>query len=102
MVVAGLVFAGWPGALAGLVAAVWDRVARPRARYFALAAVALLVTVPLLWLVGKPRDVGISPELVLGNPWPGYLASAALLLLVVGALRAEAEVTSGSPEEGDG
>ncbi len=75
------------GAAAVALAAVhaWRPVAPRR---LLLLAVLLLVLTPAAFLVGNRSRWGdVSPRLVLDNPWPGWLAGCALMLLCVGVWR---------------
>jgi hypothetical protein len=53
------------------------------------AGAALLAAVPVAWLALRPDLPVQSFRIVADNPWPHRLAAVGLLLLAVGALRAE-------------
>jgi arabinofuranan 3-O-arabinosyltransferase len=78
--------------LLGVAAAtlVWHLLRRPAPRTVLWTAVAAFALVPLAWLAFRPGQVDpLTARIVQDNLWPHRLAAAGLLLLVVGAVRAE-------------
>jgi len=81
----GLLLAGVAVAVAG-----WHLLLRPAPRTVLLGGLAVLVAVPVAWLVFQPSLGGlVTASIVRDNPWPHRLAAVGLLLLVVGVVRAE-------------
>jgi arabinofuranan 3-O-arabinosyltransferase len=75
------------GAAALTLAAVHVRRSVPPRQVLLLALVLLALT-PVAFLAGNASRWGdVSPRLVLDNPWPGWLAGCALMLLCVGVWR---------------
>ena len=88
VVAAAATFGGPVPAAVAVALTAWHLVRPPRARTVTATAAAVLAVVPVVWVLGNADRLGLaSPQVVLGNPWPGTLASVGLLLLVVGVLR---------------
>jgi hypothetical protein len=76
--------------VAAAVLAGWHLLRAPRPRTLLVAAAALLAAVPVVWLALRPdTSAGLSASVVAGDLWPHRLTALALLLLAVGATRAE-------------
>ena len=75
-----------------VVLAAWHLWRAPEPRRLIRLGVLLLVLCPLAFMVGNlPRWGQISPDLVLQNEAPHWLAASALLLLLVGVWRDDAQ-----------
>jgi arabinofuranan 3-O-arabinosyltransferase len=86
----GWVFGGLSLALAALGLGGWHLLRPPAPRVVVLAGVAVLVSVPIVWLALRPSLDGlITAHIVLDDQWPNRLAAIALLLILVGAFRSE-------------
>ncbi len=90
---AGVVLAAWllgglPVGAVALVLALWHLWRAPDPRRLIQLSVVLLVLCPVTFVVGNASRWGvITPDLVLQNEWPHWLAAVALLLLFVGVWR---------------
>ncbi len=77
------------GAAAAAVAA-WHLLRPPPPRLVLAAGVTVLAAVPVVWLSLRPTiAAGLSARIVQDDPWPPWLAAIGLLLIAVGAVRAE-------------
>jgi arabinofuranan 3-O-arabinosyltransferase len=92
LVVVGLawVFGGLPVAAVAVAVAGWHLARPPRPKLLLLGGTLALVSVPVLWLALRP-DVNrpLTARIVQDDRWPHWLAAVGLLLLVLGAARAE-------------
>jgi len=67
---------------------VGDQLIRLRAAWLLATAAGLMAASPIAYLVGNAgRLDAVTPELVLGNRWPHWLAAAALAALAAGVAR---------------
>lgn len=77
--------AGYWAAGAALILGIWDVGSSIRPRLVLAAALALVVAVPVVWLLTNDNRLGlVSFDLVARAPWPGRIAAVALTLLSAG------------------
>ncbi len=88
---------GAPLAAAGAVLTAWHLWRPPRPRTLLAMSAVSFGLVPVLWVAGNADSLGaVSPDLVLGNRLPGWVAAVGLTLLVVGIWRDDSVLASPS------
>jgi arabinofuranan 3-O-arabinosyltransferase len=86
----GWLFGGLPLGVAAAVLAAWHLLRPPPPRLVPLLGVAVLVAVPIVWLALRPDlNRPLTAHIVQDDLWPHRLAAIGLLLVFVGAARAE-------------
>ncbi|HVQ96755.1 MAG TPA: alpha-(1-_3)-arabinofuranosyltransferase family protein [Mycobacteriales bacterium] len=94
----GWLFGGLVLGAAVLVLAGWHLLRPPRPRLLLLAGVAVLAAVPIVWLVLRPDlNRPLTARLILDDLWPHRLAAIGLLLVLLGAARAERDIDRTEP-----
>lgn len=86
----GWLFGGLPLGVAAAVLAAWHLLRPPPPRLVLLLGVAGLAAVPVVWLALRPDlNRPLTAHIVQDDLWPHRLAAIGLLLVLVGAARAE-------------
>ncbi|MEN3362013.1 MAG: arabinofuranan 3-O-arabinosyltransferase [Mycobacteriales bacterium] len=94
----GWLFGGVVLASAALALAAWHLLRPPRPRVLLVAGTGLLAAVPVVWLVLRPDlNRPLTAHVVQDDLWPHRLAAIGLLLVLVGAARAERAAARAEP-----